>query len=69
MGIPDRDPAIEFEFLLEPERTLEPFRTSLWTAHGQTEMTDDANRKWNFRFHRFTEGIAAGDAQQSANRP
>jgi hypothetical protein len=32
-------------------------------------MTDDANRKWNLLFHRFTEGTAADDAQQSANRP
>jgi hypothetical protein len=32
-------------------------------------MTDDANRKRNFLSHgRFTEGAAAGDARQSANR-
>ena len=68
MSVPDRDPALEFEFLLQPKRALEPFRTLFWTAHGETKVTDDANRKRKFLSHgRFTEGIAAGDARQSAN--
>lgn len=68
MSVPDRDPALEFEFFLQPKRALEPFRTSFWTAHGKAKVTDDPNRKRNFLWHgRITEGIAAGDARQSAN--
>src|SRR6266403_1974617 len=53
--VPDRDPALELEFFLEAERSLEPFRASFWIAHSQSEMTHHARSEWNSLRHVSTE--------------
>src|SRR2546423_3116961 len=63
--VSDRDPPFEFKFFLQTESALEPFRASFWTAHRESEMTDDPHREWNFAAH-VIEEIAAGVERQIA---
>src|SRR4051794_16282763 len=59
--VSDGDAAVEFEFLLQPERALEPFRASFRIAHRKPEMTNHPNRKGNL--HSITPRISATGAQ------
>jgi hypothetical protein len=45
--ISDRDASVELELFLQAECTLPPCRALPRIAHSETEMSDNAKRKWH----------------------